>query len=106
MGERWRVNITLLLLIPAIAFVLFDKIPGVKYGRWFSLLYPIIATILLVGGFGLEEIPTKKFGGFMLNITVGIAGIVLSLPVGILLALGRRPKMTLIRIFCVITYFC
>ncbi|MDC0074742.1 amino acid ABC transporter permease [Alphaproteobacteria bacterium] len=105
-GERWRVNLTLILLIPAIAFVLFDKTPGVKYGRWFSLLYPFIATILLVGGFGLEEIPTKKFGGFMLNITVGIAGIVLSLPVGILLALGRRSKMTLIRIFCVIFIEC
>ena len=106
LGERWRVNLCLLLLIPALAFVLFDKMPGAKYGKWFSLLYPLLATVLLVGGFGLEEIPTKKFGGFMLNITVGLAGIVLSLPVGILLALGRRSKMPLIKVLCVIFIEC
>ena len=58
--QRWRVNLTLILLIPAIAFILFEKIPGAKYGKWFSLLFPFIASIILVGGFGLEEIPINN----------------------------------------------
>lgn len=95
--QTWRVNLALLLLIPALAPILFDKMPGASRLRWFSLAYPFVATFLLIGGFGLEEVPTDKFGGFMLNITVGLAGIVLSLPIGILLALGRRSRMPIVR---------
>ena len=100
-GQTWRVNLALILLVPALAPLLFDKMPGARYLRWFSLAYPIIATLLLIGGLGLEHVPTNKFGGFMLNITIGLAGIVLSLPFGIMLALGRRSKLPIMRVFSI-----
>lgn len=93
----WRVNLAIVLLFPALAFVLFDGLPYARYGRWYSLLYPVIAAILLVGGFGLEGVTTDKFGGFMLNLVAGLAGIVLSLPIGVMLALGRRSKLPIVR---------
>ena len=99
--QVWRVNLALILMVPALAPLLFDKLPGARYGRWFSLAYPVIATLLLVGGVGLEHVPTNKFGGFMLNITIGLAGIVLSLPIGIILALGRRSKLPIMRAFSI-----
>ncbi|WP_025770118.1 amino acid ABC transporter permease [Thioalkalivibrio sp. HK1] len=99
--SRWRVNLAVLLLIPALAWVLIEKAPGARYGRWFALFYPVIATLLLVGGLGLEEVTTDKFGGFMLNLVAGLAGIVLSLPIGILLALGRRSKLPVVRVVSV-----
>ncbi len=94
----WRVNVALVLLVPAVAYLLFDTLPYARYGRWFSFAYPVIAAVLLVGGFGLSSIPTDKFGGFMLNLVAGLAGIVLSLPIGILLALGRRSRLPAVRI--------
>ena len=108
----WRVNVALILLIPAVAYVLFERLPYARYGRWYSLAYPVIAAFLLVGGlpvydgegelvgslFGIRGIPTDKFGGFMLNVVAGLAGIVLSLPIGILLALGRRSLLPVIRL--------
>ena len=108
----WRVNVALILLIPAVAYVLFDKLPYARYGRWYALAYPVIATFLLVGAlpvydgqgelvgslFGIRGIPTDKFGGFMLNVVAGLAGIVLSLPIGILLALGRRSQLPAVRL--------
>ena len=111
----WRVNAALILLIPAAAYVLFDKLPYARYGRRFSMAYLLIAAFLLVGGlpiyddqgavvgslFGIRSISTDKFGGFMLNLIAGFAGIVLSLPIGILLALGRRSKLPVIRIVSV-----
>ena len=97
----WRVNVALILLIPAVAYVLFDRLPCARYGRWYSLAYPVIAAVLLVGGFGLETVPTDKFGGFMLNLVAGLAGIALSLPIGILLALGRRSRLPMVRIAAV-----
>ncbi|MEE2996462.1 MAG: amino acid ABC transporter permease [Pseudomonadota bacterium] len=100
-GERWRVVIAFILLFPALIPWLTHGTPGQRYLRWFSVAYPVIATILLAGGFGLQEVPTDKFGGFMLNLIVGLSGIVLSLPVGILLALGRQSKLPLIRWFSI-----
>ena len=97
----WRVNLALVLLAPALAYVLFEKLPGARYGRWFSVAYPVVAAVLLVGGFGLEAVPTDKFGGFMLNLVAGLAGIVLSLPIGVLLALGRRSRLPAVRILSV-----
>ncbi len=99
--QVWRVNLALILLIPALAPVLFENLPGARYGRWFLLAYPVVATFLLIRGYGLEEVSTNKFGGFMLNITIGLAGIVLSLPFGILLALGRRSRLSMVRMFSV-----
>ena len=107
----WRVNVAMVLLIPAVAYVLFDKLPYARYGRWYSLAYPVIAAFLLVGAlpvydaqgelagslFGFRGIPTDRFGGFMLNLVAGLAGIVLSLPIGIMLALGRRSKLPAVR---------
>lgn len=99
--QIWRINLAGILLVPALAPLLFDKMRGARYLRWFSLAYPIIATLLLIGGLGLEPVSTNKFGGFMLNITIGLAGIVLSLPFGIMLALGRRSKLPVMRAFSI-----
>ena len=107
----WRVNVAVLLLIPAVAYVLFDKLPYARYGRRFSIAYVLIAAFLLVGGlpiynaqgevigslFGIRSISTDRFGGFMLNLVAGFAGIVLSLPIGVLLALGRRSRLPAVR---------
>jgi general L-amino acid transport system permease protein len=51
--------------------------------------------------FGITAIPSDIFGGFMLAIIIGTSGIVLSLPLGIALALGRQSSMPLIRWVCV-----
>ena len=79
-----------------------ENVPGARYLRWFSIAYPFLVAFLLVGGLGLETVTTDKLGGFSLNLIVGLAGIVLSLPVGIVLALGRQSRLPLIRWFSII----
>ena len=100
--QRWRVNLSFLLLILAIVPVLYDKMPGQKYGLWYSMAFPFIAAWLLVGGFGLTPVETDQFGGILLTLVIGVTGISASLPIGIMLALGRRSKMPLVRLLCVI----
>jgi general L-amino acid transport system permease protein len=54
--------------------------------------------VLFYGGlFGLTVVPTHQWGGLMLTLVLAVVGIVLSLPFGILLALGRRSRMPVIR---------
>jgi general L-amino acid transport system permease protein len=44
---------------------------------------------------------SDRFGGFMLSIIIGFSGIVISLPLGILLALGRQSDMIFVKTVCV-----
>ncbi len=99
--ERWRVDLTFVLLILAIVPVLYEDMPQRGKALTYSCLYPLIATWLLVGGFGLEKVSTDQFGGLMLNVVIGVTGIAFSLPIGIVLALGRQSQLPIVRILCV-----
>ncbi len=98
--ERWRVNLTFLLLVMAVLPVLWEKMPKRRIMLWFSVLFPFVSAWLLLGGFGLESVNTDQFGGFMLTMIIGVTGIVFSLPMGILLALGRQSQLHFIRWIC------
>jgi len=50
----------------------------------------------------IRAVPSREFGGFMISIIIGVTGIALSLPLGILLALGRRSNMPLIKVIAVV----
>ncbi|MBB3065508.1 amino acid ABC transporter permease [Limibacillus halophilus] len=101
-AERWRLKLTFLLLFVALGPVLFDRFPLRKQMIWFSLAYPFIAIWLVVGGFlGLPLVETKMFGGVMLTLIIGITGITFSLPLGILLALGRISNLPAMQIVSV-----
>ncbi|MGE5765853.1 MAG: amino acid ABC transporter permease [Bacteroidota bacterium] len=94
---RWRVDLTAVLFILALLPLLWDKTPYRQYWFIYSGIFPVIAYILLVGGFGLEKVETGKISGFTLNVVIGVTGIAASLPLGILLALGRRSHMPIVR---------
>ena len=100
--EKWRVNLSFIILIFAIVGVLKEKLPGKKYWLLFAGAFPFIAAWLLLGGFGLKEVETSKIGGILLTVIIGITGISFSLPIGIILALGRRSKMPALSSVCVI----
>ena len=51
---------------------------------------------------GLEFVRSDRFGGFMISLIIGFTGISLSLPLGILLALGRKSDMLIVKTVCVI----
>ncbi len=68
---------------------------------WLFLCAPIANGIDGILPIGIEAVPSDDFGGFMLSFIIGITGISFSLPLGILLALGRQSNLFLIRTICV-----
>lgn len=153
--EYWRPNFAIILLLFALAPVLFSKLPRQLLN--FSLIYPFLAYWLIWGGtplvpvmafFGfavgvycfrrfsanafalgaivgvivaiifwvlsgyvvganktflaLEAVPSRDMGGFMLNILLGTIAVSLSIPLGIVLALGRQSNMPIIKWICVL----
>lgn len=49
----------------------------------------------------LRHVSSDQFGGFVLSITIGVAGIALSLPLGIILALARRSDLPVVKMMAV-----
>lgn len=101
--EYWRINVAALILVVTLLALMIRGIPGKQYITLFALfIFPIIAFYLFAGGrFGLEPVETSLWGGLSLTLVLAIVGIVASLPLGILLALGRRSNMPIVRAVCV-----
>jgi general L-amino acid transport system permease protein len=99
--ERWRVNLSAILLIVALLPVLWEYVPHRSKLLLFTCFYPFLAGWLLVGGLGLEPVDTDRFGGILLTLVIGVTGISFSLPIGVMLALGRQSHMPILRIICI-----
>jgi general L-amino acid transport system permease protein len=102
---RWRVDIFFVLLAIGVGWMLWLDAPKRALGAvYFFAIFPVLAYILLAGSswLGLETVPTSLWGGILVTIVVATVGIVFSLPLGIVLALGRRSKLPIIRFFSVI----
>ena len=100
---RWRVDLTVWLAVIGAAPLFIARFPRkAVYGLSFLVIYPIVAYSLLHGGvFGLSNVATSQWGGLMLTLVIATVGIAGALPLGIILALGRRSKMPAIRVVCV-----
>ncbi|MDY0885023.1 amino acid ABC transporter permease [Dongia soli] len=100
--ERWRVVLVFILTFGAVAGMLIERIPFKKQNALFLfVILPILSLWLLLGGLGLEVVSSRLWGGFMLTLIIACVGIVLALPLGILLALGRRSELPVVHLLSV-----
>ena len=68
---------------------------------WLFLCEPAAELVQSVAPIGLRQLKSADFGGFLLSTVIGISGIVFSLPIGVLLALGRQSDLLIVRTVCV-----
>jgi general L-amino acid transport system permease protein len=69
---------------------------------WLFADAPLVGVLHSAIPVELLFIASDKFGGFLLAIVIGVTGITFSLPIGILLALGRQSDMPIVKTLCVI----
>jgi len=103
--ERWRVDIFFVLLAVGVTWLLWLNAPRRDLGSiYFFVVMPILSFILLSGfeTIGLAHVDTSLWGGALVTIVVASVGIVVSLPLGVLLALGRRSDMPTVKTLSVI----
>jgi general L-amino acid transport system permease protein len=102
--QHWRVDLTLALGAALLVPLLIPRVPYKTLNAiLFFAVFPVVAFVLLVGGvFGLQHVETRAWGGLLVTLVVAVTGIVASLPLGILLALGRRSRLPIVRTFSVI----
>ena len=100
--QRWRVDLFFLLLAIGVAWLLWLNAPQRALGAlYFFVVLPVCSFVLLHGwpAIGLPVVDTVLWGGVLVTIVVASVGIVVSLPIGIVLALGRRSGMPTVRLF-------
>lgn len=102
--QLWRPRLFYITLAIFVALLMYEKTP--KRGwlfLFFVNIYPFLIAALLYGGvFGLEVVQTHKWGGLLVTLIIALVGIIVSLPIGVLLALGRRSDMPIIRSLSII----
>jgi general L-amino acid transport system permease protein len=99
--QHWRPALVIGLLIALYAL---STLRGVRGYRLVTLWLTGMAAIgvLMWGGlFGLSYVDNERWGGLTLTLLLATFGIALAFPLSILLALGRRSDMPLVRWLCI-----
>jgi general L-amino acid transport system permease protein len=104
LDQRWRVDLFFALLASGTTWLLWLDAPRRDLAAaYMFVVVPIASFVLLYGvpAIGLQMVDTALWGGVLVTFVVASVGIVASLPLGILLALGRRSQMPAIRILSI-----
>jgi general L-amino acid transport system permease protein len=71
---------------------------------WLVIL--ALITLVVLPGFekfpALPKVPTTAWGGLMVTLLLAVGGIGLSFPIGVLLALGRRSSLPVVKVFSIL----
>lgn len=69
------------------------------------LIAAVVIVLVLLPGVrgipGLPTVPTTAWGGLLVTLLLAVGGIVLSFPIGVLLALGRRSSLPVVKLFSI-----
>lgn len=106
--QAWRTAASLgvVVILGAASAVFWRQNPLIRrilLAAW--ILSPVVIVILLIGFEGstfLPRVRTQLWSGLLLTIMLTVVGIVASFPLGVLLALGRRSDLIIIKLLCTI----
>ena len=92
--------VSALLVTAAVALI--ARIFGTRFSASLKAMLAVFVVLALLiapvdADFGLRWVETREWGGLLVTLVVAITGIVAALPIGVLLALGRRSQMRLVR---------
>jgi len=98
--DQWRAALAVVLLA---CTTLLSAWP--RSWRWWLLPLWFVTLALFVllmrgGLFGLDTVPTSRWGGLPLTISLAVVGLALAFPLSLLLALGRRSHWPVLRTLC------
>jgi len=99
-GHLWRVAAAMVFMALAILPIVIRKLPP-----WTLALSPlaVVGAFAVLGGANiLPRVPTDYWGGMFLNVLIGVSAAVFALPLGVLLALGRRSSLPVVKGFSIL----
>ena len=101
--QIWRIDLAFIIFFFVIGAYFFvnTKIKKILF-IFLTIIFPFLAIFLFHGGlFGLEEVETRVWGGLFLTLFISVFSIIFCFPIGVLLAMGRRSKLPVIKYFSI-----
>jgi len=99
--EQWRPAVACVLLV---ALWIASAVRAL-WKWWLSVVWlgglTLIAALMWGGVFGLPYVENQRWGGLVLTLLLTTFGIALAFPLSVLVALGRRSSMPVVRGLCV-----
>ena len=102
-AQHWRIDTIEVLGAGLLAWLLWQGAPRRNVAALlFFVAYPILSFVLLHGAnsLGLPVVTTDLWGGVTVTLLLSLVGIVFSLPLGVVLALGRRSPLPIVNACC------
>ena len=75
-----------------------EALGGTAFGLGALMAFVAVAVFLATLDLGMPVVETAEWGGLLVTLVVALTGIVASLPLGVLLALGRRSSLPAVRL--------
>lgn len=99
--QQWRPLMAMLLLGALLAASAWPRCWRVRclLPAWGAVL-PLVLLLMGGGAFGLDAVPTARWGGLSLTLLLTVFGLAAAFPLGVLLALGRRSRWPLVSRLC------
>jgi len=98
--EQWRPLAMMLIFGGMVGVSLFPVLWRrgliIAWGVALLAMFELMAGVLF-----LPNVPTRLWGGLPLTLALSTIGLVLAFPIGILLALGRRSQLPILKLVCV-----
>lgn len=106
LGLRLRLWLLANPTLVALGYLLGRRV--ITQARWLALAWALSAPLsaILLSGLSnspiLPRVETGLWGGLLLTFILALVGILASFPIGVLLALGRRSALPLVKVLCTV----
>lgn len=99
--QHWRPAVSIFLIVAMLVASCDKRLWGKALAViWLGGMAAV--TLLMAGGvFGLPFVDDTEWGGLALTLIIAVFGMIGGFPLGVVLALGRRSKLPVIRVLCV-----
>ncbi|AFZ30404.1 amino acid ABC transporter permease [Gloeocapsa sp. BRSZ] len=94
-----RLWLLAIALLATVGYTVGQQLPANSSG-WFPVAWGVAFLVvwwLIKGGLGLTPTPTTVWSGLLLTLLTAVTSIILSFPLGVLLALGRQSPLPVVR---------
>ena len=99
--QLWRPTAMMALFLVMVVASMFKSLWRKELVYAWAITVPTLLLLMAGGAFGLEVVPTNRWSGLPVTLLLSLFGLVLAFPMALVLALGRRSTMPLIRMLSV-----
>jgi len=100
--EQWRPLASVLILVAVIVCSGMRRFWNTRLLGLWALGLTAVAILMWGGVLGLPYVENTRWGGLPLTLILAVFGIAFAFPLGVLLALGRRSRLPIIKALCVV----